>query len=267
VSTVERCGRNSLTIVDGDPGTSSGVGYMGPDGDDALARFGRGRMHYAAQWMSAFTYNYLLEQVRKLHPRSVLHLGCGSDMLRSVLEANYCHVERYVGVDLHLPWLREALRRANGIRGEYYCVDLSKGDLTFGQDEFDVVVAVELIEHMPTKEMGTRLFERVIETAKDAAFVATPKALRGTVHFSDFHRYEFSGPELAEMSRGAARKFPTVHVHGINVGSADFETEMQSKQPEWLRQATEYLGEKVMRGVWAAGHPEQARDVMMHFSK
>lgn len=264
----ERYGRNTLHIIDEDEGGSRVYGSLGADDADALTRFGRGRMFYSAQFGSLFTYNFALDVASELHPKSVLHLGCGVDNLRRVLEANYVMVEDYVGIDLHLPNLREALRVTNGIKGNYSCYDLSKGLGMFSDDSFDLVVAAEIVEHMPTKAQGEHLFREILRVAKSTAIISTPQVLKegGEMRFSDFHKYEFTRSELKTFMKEAEKKFIDIAAYGINVGTKEF-TEAVASQPEWVKHASRYLTPKIMRAVYAAGNPAQANDLLMCFER
>lgn len=262
----ERYGRNILTIYDEEEGGSRVYGSLGADDADALTRFGRGRLFYAAQFGSLFTYNFALKIASETHPKSVLHLGCGVDNLRRVLEANYVMVDEYVGMDLHLPNLREALHVTNGIKGNYACYDLSKGLDLFSDNSFDMVVAAELVEHMPTKAQGEHLFREILRVAKTTAIISTPQVLGTEMRFSDFHKYELTRKELLNFMKEGREKFGDVKMYGINIGTKEYEGLLNS-QPLWVRKANEYLSPKIMRGVFAAGNPELSNDVLMHFVK
>lgn len=264
---VERYGRNTLNIIDEDPGGSMVHGSLGADDADSLTRFGRGRMHYSAQFGSLFTYNFVLSKAQEFHPKSVLHAGCGVDNLRRVLESNYVMVDDYVGIDLHLRNLREALRVTNGIKGNYSCYDLSRGLSMFEDNSFDMVVAAELVEHMPTKEQGNHLFRELLRVAKDVAIVSTPQVLGSEMRFSDFHKYEYTRAELIHFMNEAIPKFPNQKWHGINIGTKEFEEELERDNSGWLQHANRYLTPKIMRSVYAAGNPEKANDVLICFQK
>ena len=261
---IERYGRNTLTIIEDKEGLNRVTGSLGADDADSLTRFGRGRMFYAQQWTSAYTYNFLLSKVSEIHPRSLLHLGCGTDNLRRVLETNYVMVDSYTGMDLSLNNLREALHVTNGIKGNYQCRDLSLGLQDMEDDSVDVVIAIELIEHFSDKERGKFLFQEIIRVAKKAAIIATPQVLNGEMRYSDFHLYEFTRDELLEMSAKVRGKFAIQRQYGINIGTKEYEKAIKT-EPDWLRHANEYLTPKLLRGVYAAGHPEQANDVLMTF--
>lgn len=262
----ERYGRNTLTIIDEEEGGSRVYGSLGSDDADSIDRFGRGRMFFAAQWMSLFTYNFLLKKISEVHPRSVLHLGCGIDNLRRVLEQNYVMVEEYTGIDLHLSNLRAALRATNPIAADYQCRDLSRGLRDMSDSSVDVVVAIELVEHMPTKEEGVFLFKEILRVAKRTAIVATPQVLGSEMRFSDFHRYEFTRAELLALSAEAIEKFPVQSQYGINIGTKEYK-EILENEAQWFQHADAYMTPKILRGVYAAGNPEKANDLLMCFEK
>lgn len=263
---VETYGRNTLTIVDETSGTSQVYGSVGPDDADSLERFGRGRMHYARQFGSLYNYVFVLNQLQKRRARRVLHVGCGTDPLRGIMAENYCMAQEYVGVDLHLPNLRKALHVTNSIPARYLCQDLTK-PLVWPDMHFDAVVALDVVEHMPTKEDGRRLVGELARLSYDLLIISTPSTPggdEGVVRASDVHNYEFSPGELDEIALTYASDFRYAERFGFHMGEANYVELVKSDKT--LAAIHEVVGARVGRGLAAMRYPEKANDVIMCFS-
>lgn len=261
--TVERFGRNTLTIVDEVPGGSGVYGSTGSDDCDALERFGKGRMHYPRQFGCLYNYLFCLNQMQKRRTRRVLYAGCNSDYLRRIMAENYCICDEYVGVDLHLPKLREALRFTNAIAADYYCQDLSR-PLRWEDDHFDAVIALDVVEHLPTREKGVGLIHELARVCSDLLIISTPQTEEG-VRSSDMHKYEFSAADHASFMKEVGKKFWHAEKHGMHMGSREY-SEVVKAEP-LLMKMHEFMGPKVMRGLVASAFPEKANDVILCFSK
>lgn len=97
--------------------------------------------------------------------KSVLDIGCGPS---SPLQ--YCEgVEISVGVEPYKPYLDKSEKKT--IHNEYYGKKIEK--LAFKENEFDAVIMLELIEHLP-KEAGFELLERAEKWAREKIIVSTP---------------------------------------------------------------------------------------------
>lgn len=76
-----------------------------------------------------------------LPARSVLDVGCGIRPQQCVA------ADRYVGVDIHQPYIDHL-----GGGSEYVCADWRTALARFGHHEFDLVIALDFIEHLPRSE-------------------------------------------------------------------------------------------------------------------
>ena len=102
-------------------------------------------------------------------PRSVLDVGCGEGVL-TCQWAERLPAGRVVGIDLDDPKLRaewEARRRPNL---EYRAEDATS--LSFGDDEFDLAAAIEVLEHVPDPEATLSEMARV---ARRHLLVSVPR--------------------------------------------------------------------------------------------
>jgi SAM-dependent methyltransferase len=98
---------------------------------------------------------------------SVLDLGCGETSPIRFLSFKY-----KVGVDLHKPYLLlNKQRYARAFYDDYVLANLTK--LSFAEGCFDVVVALDVIEHLP-KLKGFKLIQDMIVWAKKKVVVFTP---------------------------------------------------------------------------------------------
>jgi 2-polyprenyl-3-methyl-5-hydroxy-6-metoxy-1,4-benzoquinol methylase len=100
------------------------------------------------------------ELFEKAEPRSVLDIGCGEGVLTERF-ADRLDGGRIVGIDLEDPKLKsewEIRRRPNL---EYRVEEATS--LSFGDDEFDVATAIEVLEHVPDPEVTLSEMARVAE--------------------------------------------------------------------------------------------------------
>jgi ubiquinone/menaquinone biosynthesis C-methylase UbiE len=102
-------------------------------------------------------------------PTSVLDVGCGEGVLTERF-ADRVQEGHVVGVDLEDPELREEWSRRSRPNLEFRT--LSGPDLPFGNDEFDVACALEVLEHVPDPE---RTLTEMIRVARRHVIVSVPR--------------------------------------------------------------------------------------------
>jgi ubiquinone/menaquinone biosynthesis C-methylase UbiE len=90
-------------------------------------------------------------------PRSLLDVGCGE----GVLTERWAHRidGLVVGIDLDDPHLQEQWRERSADNLEYRVMKAE--NLPFGDDEFDVATAIEVLEHVPDPEHTVAEMARV----------------------------------------------------------------------------------------------------------
>lgn len=99
---------------------------------------------------------------------SLLEVGCGDHSPVAWFEHK---PETSIGVDLFEPALERS--RAAGIHDEYRRLDVRELGAHFEPDSVDVVLALDLIEHL-TEAEGFRLLEDMERIARERVVVFTP---------------------------------------------------------------------------------------------
>jgi SAM-dependent methyltransferase len=99
--------------------------------------------------------------------RSVLDIGCGSwSPLANVRKSFYS-----VGIDIHKPSINEIKKKK--IHDKYKIGDVLKVDKYFKPKSFDVVIALDVVEHFEKKD-GLSLIEQMEKIAKKKVIILTP---------------------------------------------------------------------------------------------
>ncbi len=100
---------------------------------------------------------------------TALDVGCGRGLVGSLLKI-YREPDRIVGVDAFDPYL--GFCKTLGVYNELLKFDVSKNPLPFESEEFDLAVALEVIEHLP-KERGLDLLGELERVGRNV-IVSTP---------------------------------------------------------------------------------------------
>ncbi len=101
--------------------------------------------------------------------RSVVDVGCGRGIVGSLLRI-YREPDRIVGIDLFEPYLDFCGKL--GVYDEVTRHDLKIPSLPFKNKEFDLSVALEVIEHLPKQSGRTLMGE--LERVSQMVIVSTP---------------------------------------------------------------------------------------------
>jgi SAM-dependent methyltransferase len=141
--------------------------------------------------------------------QSVLDVGCGNN---SPIGRFARKPPRAVGVDAHEPWIDES--RARGIHDEYRLSDVMRiGDL-FTPASFDVVVACDLLEHLPADD-GSRLLERMESLARERVVILTPNGwLRQEATWGNPYQVHRAGWSPADLR---SRGYEVRGLHGLRL--------------------------------------------------
>lgn len=147
---------------------------------------------------------YIREMQRLLSDcRSCLDIGCGEGSPVQWLDFDYT-----VGLDAHAPTLERA--RANRTHSELRSGRAEEIGTLFSADQFDCVVALDLLEHL-TKEDGLRLIRAMDRIASKRILLFTPNGYLEQESLDGDLQEHLSGWDVAEMRRLG---FRVVGMHG-----------------------------------------------------
>jgi 2-polyprenyl-3-methyl-5-hydroxy-6-metoxy-1,4-benzoquinol methylase len=118
--------------------------------------------------MSGF-HETLDELWARAAPSSVLDVGCGEGVLTAQW-AERLGDRRVVGIDLDDPKLRAEWEERRRPNLEFRAEEATR--LTFGDDEFDLAAAIEVLEHVPEPEATLAEMARV---ARNHMLVSVPR--------------------------------------------------------------------------------------------
>jgi len=139
-------------------------------------------------WPDEFFPMLMSPKFVPLNVKTALDVGCGRGMLGALLRI-YREPERLVAVDSFEPYL-EFVRRMR-LYDEVINLDLTKSDLPFEDKSFDLVLSLEVIEHLQKKD-GIRLLSQLERIGK-RVIVSTPG------HFFDQPKYD-GNPHQSHLS-------------------------------------------------------------------
>lgn len=100
--------------------------------------------------------------------KSILDVGSGQGLPMEMIKMRM-KVEKSVGVDLFDPYLKETKRKK--IHDSYVKKDVRK--INFPSKSFDVVMALQVLEHLPKKDAWA-LLAKMEKIAKKQVMIATP---------------------------------------------------------------------------------------------
>ena len=131
----------------------------------------------------------------------VLEIGCGEDRpLSKILVGTTRHVATYVGVDLNK--LRPSAHQWLAFFGEFNFVEQHKELLKVRPGGFDVVVHLEVIEHMRV-EYGARLLKACHACLRPGGTMLMSTPCYDGVRHAANHIHEYTVAELAKATKKA----------------------------------------------------------------
>lgn len=101
---------------------------------------------------------------------SICDLGCGRGIIGALIRI-YRNPKKLVGVEIFKPYLDFCSKHS--LYDELLCHDLNELPLPFKDNEFDIVTAIEVIEHLPKKN-GELLILEMERIAKRKIIITTP---------------------------------------------------------------------------------------------
>jgi len=194
----------------------------------------------------------------------VLEIGCGEDRpLSKILTGGATnHVDRYIGVDLNK--LKPSGSQRLKFIGEFNFVEKHKELLKLEPKGFDVVVHLEVIEHMRV-DLGAKMLKACFNMLKPGGvmLMSTP-CYDGKRHAAN-HIHEYTVLELQKAAEKAGfkveRRFGTFmdikHIgkHGKDVGACSW-----SAIAEVHGALSEYFDSDALSNFFAPLYPDNARN-------
>jgi len=132
---------------------------------------------------------------------SILEVGCGANSPLGNLKLD-CNK---VGIDLFEPSIEKS--KALKIHNEYHKLDVMEIVNFFGENSFDAVIALDLIEHL-TKEDGLKLMQLMEKVAKKKIIIYTPNGFLPQGEYDNNPwQVHHSGWEVEEMQNYGYKVF------------------------------------------------------------
>jgi 2-polyprenyl-3-methyl-5-hydroxy-6-metoxy-1,4-benzoquinol methylase len=226
-----------------------------------LRETGHGRtLHrdYSAHfWRWSFARRYITAK------DTVLEVGCGEDKpLSKILTGGAAaHVDKYVGVDLNK--LKPSANQRLTFLGEYNFVERYKELLKSWPDGFDVVVHMEVIEHMKV-EHGVKMLKACFACLKPGGvmLMSTP-CYDGRRHAAN-HIHEYTVPELQKTTEKVGfhieRRFGTFmdikHIGKVSTGDEAVDKAIKVLKPKLF----EYFDNDAVSNLFGPLYPDHARN-------
>lgn len=184
----------------------------------ARGRFSRDEMAHVSRYL--FIGEKIIDIAKELkRPLKILDIGCGETWLARVINFSF-HVlkeeiiKKYVGIDID----GVALSKAEKWEISSFDRELFKGDVTQGflnnieNNSFDVVVCLEMIEHIKPKFVP-ELLSNIKRILSHCAFISTPNFDGGTGQIPQDHIKEWCYGELNSEIKKAG--FEVINEIGI----------------------------------------------------
>lgn len=144
--------------------------------------------------------SHICEIVYSLTPSSVLEVGCGDGRVIGMLDRG---IDRRVGVDLS----KQAIRFAKAFHQDVEFLSLDAREL---KETFDVVLAIEVLEHIPDDQINTFLKSLEKRTNSDGYVVLSVPTTIVPLNKKHYRHYDLS---LLQKQLEEAR----VHLDIVNV--------------------------------------------------
>lgn len=193
----------------------------------------------------------------------VLEVGCGEDKpLSKILTGGAAaHVNTYVGVDLNK--LKPSGSQRLTFHGEFNFVERHKELLKARPEGFDVVVHLEVIEHMAVAH-GAKLLKACFACLKPGGVMLMSTPCYDGVRHAANHIHEYTVPELQKATEKAGfiieRRFGTFmdikHIGKVGIESSAVAQAIKVLAP----QLAEYFDNDAVSNIFGPLHPDHARN-------
>jgi SAM-dependent methyltransferase len=146
---------------------------------------------------------HVAARVRELAPRSLLEVGSGDGRFVGML----AEIETRVGIDLSASAIRFAKAFYPAV--EFHCMPTTELER-----QFDVVVAIEVLEHVPDTEVGGFLRDLASRTQPGGHVLLTVPTVAVPVHPKHYRHYDEALLRTQLRDSGAAMEVVSVeHVY------------------------------------------------------
>jgi len=221
----------------------------------------RGQIHrdylaHCLRWTHVIKY---LGKMRKNENFSILDLGCGKEfpLLRTVY-TNKVKPHYYLATDIRELDLEELHEEMTpNFEHEFKQVDFVESVPEPKYDNWDVIVFLEVLEHIP-KEDGIKILENIksVMDSETVLFISTPifSSHQGQ---AGNHVYEWKHEELKEELE---KHFIIEGNYGTFASQKDIEPAMSDCEKEVYEKLKKYYDSNVLSILFAPIHPAQSRN-------
>jgi len=188
--------------------------YVSHSGGSILQKVALGSMVGGYDWAHLFRFFITAAMIKK-NDMNILDVGCGEAVLRRILRrGNRVGKFNYVGVDIRKNVIKKAALDVGKHPAAFFVADIRKSWRFLNSESFDLVVAMEILEHLNRKHAEDFLL-RCRQSMKDDArlVVSTPhygkkKLTERTKskikhnerkHVFEHHVYEYKRKELRKL--------------------------------------------------------------------
>jgi len=194
-------------------------------GERVVAHVGGNAVQRSLYTIHQALYSWIAHYCRG---RDVFDPGCGTGHGTHIISQ---YAQEVWGADIARDAVQFAARRSPALRQRCLVSDATR--LSVPTNRFDVVVAVEIIEHMESDESFLREVARILRP-QGACFISTPNRLvhsmGRTTPLNPFHVREYTYDEWVPLLQ---RFFKQVTVFGVVLHNRDFLIRHHSSQGIW----------------------------------
>jgi len=246
---------------------------------DPLFIFERGAFMMTMDWQELLKYEFLFNEIRKIENPKVLDLGCGNSALRTISYRSRKRLQ-YVGVDIDKKVIERQYHGFTLDDTTWYVMNLSGKQLPFEDNEFDIVIASDVIEHLEKPDDGIMLLKESIRVGKNMIYMSTPNRTSDSVNeptvrppkfdekgrLTNGHRYEYSNKEILTYLKD--QPVEIISRYGSLITQSNLKKEFE-KHPEIKKvmDMSSVRSTSLQDVICASFFPDSSKDVMYSLKK